>query len=243
MARARGHHHFAAIKARVTFAACLISSATSARTPTWSPLSTQPRRWFALLPRFAGGYRTPRTGICAPSSPRNHMGGVVAVEMLGVRDIDINQLTFFPGNARRGQLDEIRKSVRRLGQYRSVVVRVINEPPALVVLAGNHTVQAMRAEGHQTAHCGLIRCTDDEARRVNLGDNKLSDIATDDPDALAELLSYLDEDYEGTGWTPEDVGKLIDPPDFGAVPEDEQPRLDEKSPVTCPACGVEFVPQ
>ena len=74
--------------------------------------------------------------------------------MLGVRDIDINQLTLFPGNARRGQLDQIRKSVRRLGQYRSVVVRVINEPPALVVLAGNHTVQAMRAEGHSRRTAG-----------------------------------------------------------------------------------------
>jgi hypothetical protein len=134
----------------------------------------------------------------------------VAVEMLGVRDIDINQLTFFPGNARRGQLDQIRQSVRRLGQYRSVVVRVVNEPPAFVVLAGNHTVQAMRAEGHQTAHCGLIRCTDDEARRVNLGDNKLSDIATDDLDSLAELLSYLDGDYDGTGWSVYDVDKLVD---------------------------------
>ena len=166
----------------------------------------------------------------------------MAVEMLGVQDIDINQLTLFPGNARRGQLDEIRKSVRRLGQYRSVVVRVINEPPALVVLAGNHTVQAMQAEGHQTAHCGLIRCTDDEARRVNVSDNRLSDISTEDPDALAELLSYLDEDYDGTGWTTEDVAKLIEPPHFTPAPEDEQLRADEKPPITCPACGVEFIP-
>jgi len=162
--------------------------------------------------------------------------------MLGVRDLDIGQLTLFPGNARRGQLDQIRASVRRLGQYRSVVVRVVDEPPALVVLAGNHTVQAMQAEGHQTAHCGLIRCTDDEARRVNLSDNRLSDISTEDPDQLAELLSYLDDDYEGTGWTPEDVSKLINPPDFGPVPEDEQPGPAEKPPVTCPSCGVEFIP-
>ena len=167
----------------------------------------------------------------------------MAVEMLGVRDIDINQLTLFPGNARRGQLDQIRASVRRLGQYRSVVVRVINEPPAFVVLAGNHTVQAMAAEGHQTAHCGLIRCTDDEARRVNISDNRLSDIATDDPDELAELLSYLDDDYDGTGWTAEDVAKLIEPPDIGATPDDEQVRPDEKPPITCPNCGVEFIPQ
>jgi hypothetical protein len=132
--------------------------------------------------------------------------------------------------------------VRRLGQYRSVVVRVVNEPPSLVVLAGNHTVQAMAAEGHTSAHCGLIRCTDDEARRVNIADNRLSDISTEDPDQLAELLSYLDDDYDGTGWTAEDVGKLIEPPHFTSTPEDEQLHADEKPPITCPACGVEFCP-
>ena len=34
-----------------------------------------------------------------------------------------------------------------------------------------------------------------------------------DDDALVELLSYLDEDYDGTGWTAEDVEALITPPD------------------------------
>jgi len=31
-------------------------------------------------------------------------------------------------------------------------------------------------------------------------------------------------------------------PDFQPVGIDEQPRLDQKSPVTCPECGAEFVP-
>lgn len=34
-----------------------------------------------------------------------------------------------------------------------------------------------------------------------------------------------------------DVPKM---PDFEPVPMDEQPRLDEKTPVTCPKCGHEF---
>jgi hypothetical protein len=134
----------------------------------------------------------------------------VAVERLGTSDIEIAALTFFPGNARRGDVTKIRESVRRLGQYRAVVVRQTED--ALIILAGNHTVQAMKAEGHKTAACEIIRCTDDEARRINLGDNRLSDIAEDDADALVELLSYLEGDYEGTGWTAEAVDKLIDPP-------------------------------
>jgi hypothetical protein len=77
----------------------------------------------------------------------------LAVERLGERDIDIAALTYFPGNARRGNVDEIRKSVRRLGQYRSVAVR--DTGTELVILAGNHTVRAMQAEGFEMVHCGV----------------------------------------------------------------------------------------
>ena len=95
----------------------------------------------------------------------------------------------------------------------------------------------MADEGLETASCGVIRCTDDEARRVNIADNRLSDIATDDQDELVQFLSYLDEDYEGTGWTEEDVRKMIDVPDF--EPEDDSPRLDELEPRFCPKCGYD----
>jgi hypothetical protein len=132
-----------------------------------------------------------------------------------LRDIPISSLTRFPGNARRGNVDEIRSSIRRLGQFRSLVVR--DTGSELVILAGNHTRDGLEAEGYETARCEVITCTDDEARRINLADNRLSDIAQDDGDALAELLSYLDEDYEGTGWSAEDVEKLLgeDEPEGG----------------------------
>jgi 16S rRNA G966 N2-methylase RsmD len=90
-----------------------------------------------------------------------------------------------------------------------------------VILAGNHTTDALEAEGFETVRCEVITCTDDEARRVNIADNRLGELPGPDgnrydDDALVELLSYLDEDYEGTGWTAEDVEALITPPeDFG----------------------------
>lgn len=159
----------------------------------------------------------------------------MTVERLDSRDVEISALTYFPGNARRGNLAEIRASVKRLGQYRSVVVR--DTGAELVVLAGNHTVQAMAAEGFKTAYCGIIRCTDDEAYRVNISDNRLSDIALDDPDDLVQLLSYLDDDYEGTGWTAEDVEALITPPELppaGGGDPDATPELPAGPPVTQP---------
>ena len=38
-----------------------------------------------------------------------------------------------------------------------------------------------------------------------------------------------------------DAGVIV--PDFQPVGIDEQPRLDQKKPVTCPECGAEFVPK
>jgi hypothetical protein len=166
----------------------------------------------------------------------------VPVTFTGTRDIKISDLTRFPGNARRGNVAEIRKSIRRHGQYRAIVVR--DCPDGLVILAGNHTRDALEAEGHESARCEVITCTDDEARRVNLADNKLADLAGDDADDLAELLSYLDGDYDGTGWAESEVARLIDhelPPGF---PEYDETDADgaggQPLTVTCPGCGHVF---
>jgi ParB-like chromosome segregation protein Spo0J len=145
-------------------------------------------------------------------------------QWVATKEVSLADLQRFPGNARRGDVDEIRKSIRRHGQYRAIVVR--DTGTELVILAGNHTRDALAAEGNETARCEIITCTDDEARRINLADNRLSDKAQDDDDALVELLSYLEDDYEGTGWTAEDVEKLITPPgpmDEGDAPTDDLP--------------------
>jgi hypothetical protein len=140
-------------------------------------------------------------------------------------DLPITSLTRFPGNARRGSTEDIRASIRRVGQYRAIVVR--DCPEGLVILAGNHTRDALEAEGYEAARCEVIRCTDDEARRIALADNKLAELGGYDDDALVELLSYLDDDYEGTGWTEEDVEALITPPEPlppGAGDPDDAPE-------------------
>lgn len=133
------------------------------------------------------------------------------MEYVETRDVPIKALTRFPGNARRGDVDRIRESIRRNGQYRSLVVRDTGDE--LVILAGNHTHDAIKAEGHDTARCEIITCDDAAARRINLADNKLAELGVYDHDALAELLSYLDGDYVGTGYSDADVEALITPPD------------------------------
>jgi len=51
--------------------------------------------------------------------------------------------------------------------------------------------------------------------------------------AIQEMLAAMAEE-NGIEWG--------DTPNFDPVGEDEQPRLDQRSPVTCPECGHEFIP-
>ncbi|MER6253607.1 DNA methyltransferase [Streptomyces sp. NPDC001584] len=157
-----------------------------------------------------------------------------AVTPLGTRDIPFDRLDRFPGNPRRGDVDAIRASLRRHGQYRSLVVRDLGED-RYVILAGNHTHDALKAEGYATARCEVIECDDDQARRINLADNRLAELGSYDNEALAELLSYLDGDLDGTGYTADDVDALLgteeepvaltDPDDIPAAPAEPKSKV------------------
>lgn len=156
--------------------------------------------------------------------------------------VPLDELTPYPGNARRGDVDAVRASLRRNGQYRSLVVREIPHGP-LIVLAGNHTMAALAAEGHATARCEIITCDDATARRVNLVDNRAAELGGYDPDALAELLTALDGDTEGTGYTAADIERLTNlalPEGFASYDEslaDGLAHPEAPASHTCPQCG------
>ncbi|GGW99987.1 ParB/Srx family N-terminal domain-containing protein [Streptomyces chryseus] len=170
--------------------------------------------------------------------------------------IPLAQLTPFPGNAKRGDVGAILTSLARNGQYRSLVVRQV-EPDRYVVLAGNHTTQAIAAHGpgdcgmtvkvgdeerpcgvcgnepwEPVARCEVVTCDDDTAKRVNLVDNRAADLGTYDDQALAELIAGLD-DLGGTGWTDEDLGDLLTAIEEAAA--EEEPPEEEQPATTAPA--------
>lgn len=180
-------------------------------------------------------------------------------EYVETRPVPISQLTRFPGNARRGDVDTIRGSLRKNGQYRSLVVR--DTGTALVILAGNHTRDAAHAEGWAEVRCEILRCDDHTARRINLADNRAAELGTTDNDSLAELLSYLNGEYEGTGYTESFVDHLLDGygpsgPDVNGYgpdgPDDAPPRAkvapdefpayddDIKTDYACPRCAYSW---
>ncbi|MGW2936057.1 hypothetical protein ACWDA7_30365 [Streptomyces sp. NPDC001156] len=156
----------------------------------------------------------------------------MSVTYQGTRDIPIDEITPYPGNAKRGNVEQILNSLRRNGQYRGLVIREIPDGP-LIALAGNHTMQALALHGagdcgetvkvggkerpcgvchngpwEPVARCEVYQCDDATARRINLADNRTAELGTYDNEALAELLRELDGDFDGTGYTPQALDDL-----------------------------------
>lgn len=165
------------------------------------------------------------------------------IKYLKTKVIPLDELTPFPGNARRGRVDVIKQSLEKNGQYKSLVVRQIENGP-LVILTGNHTHIALGEAGAKGARCEVIECDDATARRINIVDNRSNDLATDDADALAELLEQLDGDYEGTGFTDQEIARMLEPAAVAAPPTapEEFTEYDEgiKTTHECPKCGYEW---
>lgn len=114
--------------------------------------------------------------------------------------VPVDGLTPYGANPRRGNVDVIVESLARHGQYRPIVVRA----KTFEVLAGNHTLAAAKQLGWAEIAATFVDCTDDEAARIVLVDNRAGDLGTYDDDVLAELLGGL-PDLEGTGFDVDDL--------------------------------------
>lgn len=120
-------------------------------------------------------------------------------------------------NARKGDLTMIVASLKKHGQYKPIVVnKGTHTGRKNEVLAGNHTVKALRqlAADHpddpawQTVLVHYLDVDDGKAASINAADNRIGDLGGYDDELLAELLSDI-PDLTGTGYTDEDLAKLL----------------------------------
>lgn len=149
--------------------------------------------------------------------------------------VPLDDVQPYDRNPRRGVVDRIAESLQAHGQYKPLTVNGRTGD----VLAGNHTWRAAKQLGWSEVARTLVDVDDDEAARIVLVDNRLSDVATYDDEALAELLGALadsDAGLAGTGWTDEDLAALLPPDERPALTdEDDVPdRGDEPSTITRP---------
>ncbi len=140
------------------------------------------------------------------------------------------------------QLAHIEHSLAQFGQYKNVVAL-----PDGTVLAGHGVVGAAMKAGLKALAVQVVDLDEAAARKLMVGDNEVSRLATDDDLQLAELLRsvHYDGGLEGTGFDEESLNELLaevqtqlpgdcplEDPGAGEPPEQEV--------TTCPKCGYMF---
>ena len=186
----------------------------------------------------AGSAGTPdgNAGIGAEQPPLRQLEARILGEET-VR-VPVERLREHPRNPRRGDVEAIKASLLRHGQYLPLTVN----RPTMTVLRGNHTLRAARALDWSEIDVYFVDVNEELADRILLVDNRLSDLAGYDERELAELLQSLEGDLAATGYVQADLDELLDGL-LADLPfeEDDVPAL-APEPVTRPGELVELGP-
>jgi hypothetical protein len=139
--------------------------------------------------------------------------------------VPIDSIHPHPDNPRIGQVDAIATSIRANGWYGAVVVQASSRR----VIAGHHRLKAAVAEGLSEVPVLIVDVDDTTAKRILLADNRTSDLAEYNPEALLDALASLTQEAGdldaliGTGFTSEDLDSLLN--EMEADPNAEGPDL------------------
>lgn len=128
--------------------------------------------------------------------------------------VPMNALNTYPGNARRGDVPLIQESLDENGQFAPLIVQKSTH----YILSGNQTYAAAKQLGWADIDVAYVDVDDDRARKIVLAANRTADRGTYDLDALAALVSQVD-DLTGTGFTPDDVAGLLHEQETQDAPE------------------------
>lgn len=98
----------------------------------------------------------------------------------------LDDLSLFPGNPRKGDVEAIARSLETFGQRKPIVATTEG-----VVVAGNHTLLAARSLGW--TEMAVVRVDDDPtmATAYALADNRTAELGHYDPVALAKMLEAV----------------------------------------------------
>lgn len=153
--------------------------------------------------------------------------------------LPLGELHPYRGNPRNSDVNLLKASLREHGQYRPAVVNDTED--GYITLAGNHLVQAIRelnddhpGEGWDVVWVHIVHLDEQQARRLALTDNRVSDLATYDEAALLAELEALDV-FDGTGWGEADLDALQ------ALTDTVEPEEPEDTPDEFPYPGMATV--
>ena len=157
--------------------------------------------------------------------------------------VQIDSLIPYARNSRThsdAQVAQIAASIKEFGFTNPVLIDKDGG-----IIAGHGRVMAARKLKLADVPCiRLGHLSDTQKRAYVIADNKLALNAGWDAEALQIELMDLDRDkfkMELLGFDPTELGLAMGMgADFLPGDEDDQGKLDETTPITCPACGHEF---
>lgn len=117
--------------------------------------------------------------------------------------VPVTDLQCHPVNPREGDIGAITESLEVNGQYRPIIA---NRQTGRI-LVGNHTYVAARGLGWDRIAVHWIDVDEIEESKILLMDNRASDLATYDTDALISLL-MAEPVWSGTGYSAEEVAEI-----------------------------------
>lgn len=157
---------------------------------------------------------------------------MIAEELEGLA-VPLDELSLFPGNPRRGDVDAIARSLEAFGQVKPIVATVSG-----VVVAGNHTLLAARQLGWPSL--AVVRVSDDETRAaaLALADNRTAELGSYDPIALAELIQSVAEAdealLEAISYSAQDLEDLLNSPAVSGAAGEALPAEVDDVPDSAP---------
>lgn len=125
------------------------------------------------------------------------------------RLLPIAELHAHPLNPRSHPQEQIRRiaeAINRQGQVRLVLVRAENRQ----IIAGHGTVAALQMLGRSEADCLVWDCSQEEADRQLIADNRLAELGHDDAAKRAALLLKMPAaDFLAVGFSADEVVKML----------------------------------
>jgi ParB-like chromosome segregation protein Spo0J len=161
-----------------------------------------------------------------------------------IENIKTESLVPYARNAKlhdESQVSKIASSIREFGFNNPVLVDG-EKPPGII--AGHGRVLAAKKLGLAEVPCiRLAHLSEAQKRAYILADNRLAELGGGWDSEMLKLeladLGELDVDLEGIGFGDD---FQIEEPNFEPGTEEDQGKLDEKSPIECPHCHKHFVP-
>lgn len=163
------------------------------------------------------------------------------------KEVDINLLKTPERNTRihpQKQIDEIRRSLKKWGQYRDAVIDNKN-----FILAGNGLIEAMKQDGFTTAMVVQITgLSENEKIKFMLADNKTAGLGIDNLNNIELLIQQLAGDFDIPGFDDEILASITAASDeisqalenYGKATEDNLAEIEAHANINAENTPEEF---